>query len=489
MKVLMVTPEAVPFASTGGLAEAVGMLSGALAVEGVETDIVMPLYASIERDLHGIRSTGTRVEVDLAGRVAEGEIFSCPLPAKGVSPGTAWFIANDEYFGRPQLYGTEDGDYADNCERFVFFCRAAVRAMEALGQRPELIHCHDWQTALVAVYLRTLYSNLEVARSVRTLQSIHNLSFQGQFWHWDWPLTGLDWSLFSWRGLEFYGKMNLLKGGVIFADGIGTVSRTYAQEIQTPEYGCGLEGVFQVRSDELFGIVNGLDYDRWNPRTDKDLVSNYGQDDLGGKAVCKRALQEECGFRPAPEIPVVAMVSRLTDQKGLDLVVSAAEELLDLPLQLVILGEGERRHIEALGGIAEAYEDRVCFRCGWDEPFARRIFGGADIFLMPSRFEPCGMAQLVAMRYGAIPVVRYTGGLADTVEDLTPEGLGEGRSTGFVFLEYTEAALVQELSRAVEEYSSPRTWGHLVKNAMTKDWSFLASARQYKEVYERICRD
>ncbi len=489
MKVLMAASEGVPFARTGGLAEVVGMLAGALTSIGVETDVILPLYGSIDRKAYGILPCNSTVEVDMGGRLVEGRVHRATMPAKGVEPGAAYFIENEEYFDRPYLYGMEDGDYADNCERFVFFCRAAAKALDALGLDYDIIHCHDWQTALLPVYLRTLYSNLQAARDVRTVVTIHNLAFQGLFWHWDWPLTGLDWSLFSWRGLEFYGKMNLLKGGVLFADAITTVSKTYSREIQTPEYGYGLEGVFESRADQIYGVVSGLDCDEWNPATDTAIERNYDADDPDDKRFCKLALQDECGLTMDASLPLVSYVGRLSEQRGLDLLEGAMELLLSLPLQLVIQGEGGRHHQERLAAFCASYPGQACYLSEDREDRRRRIFAGSDLFLMPSRFEPCGLEQLIAMRYGAVPVVRHTGGLADTVSDLTPEGLEDGTATGFVFLEYNEAALVDEVSRALETYLEVDIWRQLIINAMRQDWSYVAAARQYEKIYRRIERD
>lgn len=489
MKVLMAASEVTPFAQTGGLADVVGLLSGALCAEGVATDIVMPLYASVDRKAHKVRSTGKRIEVDVAGRMVEGALYACPLPGTSEAQGTAYFIEAPCYYDRDTLYGTEEGDYADNCERFIFFSRGVLEAAEVLGLGSDIIHCHDWQTALVPVYLKTLYAGTPVAEQARCLLTVHNLAYQGLFWHWDWPLTGLDWSLFSWRALEFYGKINLLKGGLVFADAISTVSKTYSREMQTPEYGCGLEGVLQSRSRETYGVVNGLDAEVWDPARDDQIVANYSVGDLAGKAQCKQALQYECNLEVNAAVPIVAMVAPLTDRKGFDLVEEAFDAMLRLPIQLVILGMGQRHHGAALEALAAGGEGRVFFKRAYDAAFSHRIFAGSDILLAPSHFEPSGLSQLVALRYGAVPVVRSTGGLADTVEDFTPEGLEAGTANGFAFLEYNAAALLDELERAVGHYGEGENWARLVANGMRQDWSFLASARRYREIYHRMCLD
>jgi starch synthase len=486
MKVLMAAPEVAPFAKTGGLADVVCMLCGALAGEGVQTEVILPLYRQVGRGATGLKSTGESVTVDMAGRPTEAEIFSAPLPLGAGRTGRAWLVSNPQYFDREHLYGTEEGDYADNCERFVFFCRAAVQAMETLKLEPDIVHCYDWQTALIPIYLRTLYAGLDVAAKVQTLLTVHNLAFQGLFWHWDWPLTGLDWSLFSWRGLEFYGKMNLLKGGLIFADAISTVSKTYAQEIQSPEYGCGLEGVLEARRQELYGVVTGLDYTYWDPGADKHLPARFGVDDVAGKQECKLALQRECGLEEDGTVPLAGMIGRLSDRKGYDLLEECFEGLMELPVQLVLLAEEGQYDDRELERLCERYAGRAFLRRGVDEPLCHRIFAGSDMLLMPSRSEACGLSQLIAMRYGSVPVVHHTGGLADTVEDLTPEGLEDGTATGFVFLEYNAAALCDEVARAVDTYQQPEIWTDLMKNAMRSDWSYRAGARRYRAIYEHM---
>jgi len=464
----------------------VGMLAGALACEGVDADVVMPLYGTIDRKEHGIEPLDIEFPVLVGSLEKTAAIHTCPLPSKGIDAGQAYFIHNEEYFDRACLYGTDEGDYADNCERFVFFCRAVLEMLPLLKLKPDILHCHDWQAALIPVYMRTLYMRDRFLRGTANLLTIHNLAYQGIFWHWDWPLTGLDWELFNWQGMEFHGKINLLKGGILFADAVSTVSKSYSREIQTPEYGCGLDGVLETHSDELFGIVNGLDYDIWDPATDTALPQNYSADDPAGKRACKKSLQEECGLDHGPKIPIVAIVGRLADQKGIDLIEAGFESIMRLPLQLVILGKGARHHAEALSALCADYPGQAFMREAFDDAFSRRIYAGADIFLMPSRFEPCGLAQLIAMRYGTIPVVHATGGLSDTVCDITPEGIEDGTSTGFVFLEYNTATLVDELERALGIYSDEPAWQRLLQNAMRQDWSFPACARRYREVFTQV---
>ncbi|MFH0910699.1 MAG: glycogen/starch synthase [Planctomycetota bacterium] len=486
MKVLMATSEADPFARTGGLGDMVGMLYGALAVEGVSTDVILPLYASVDRERYGLVSTGKRITIEIDGRPTAGEIFAAPLPSKGVHTGTAYFIANDMYFDRPGLYGDEEGDYPDNLERFVFFSRAVLEAVRALGLSPDILHCHDWQTSLIPVYLHAQPERWESLRGIRTLLTIHNLAYQGLFSHWDWPVLGLDWSLFGWQGLEFYGKINLLKGGILFASGISTVSKTYSREIQTPEYGCGLEGVLQSRRDRIFGVVSGLDNERWDPGTDAALPECYSADHPAGKTACKRALQSASGLEENPALLLAAMVGDFEEQKGLDLILESFEALTALPLQIVILGRGARPYGATLQDLCRQYPVNTHLSPEYGEADVRRAYAGADLFWIPHRFEPCGTAQLIALRYGAVPVAHFTGGLADTVSDMTPEGLLDGSATGFVFLEYNAASFYDEVARAVALHDDPAAWGRLRENGMRQDWSFLASARRYRDIYERL---
>jgi starch synthase len=484
LRILVMASEVEPFAKTGGLADVAGALPRALQALGHDVRVLMPRYRGVER--HGELSpvlAGLRVPI--ADHVAEGAVLRGRSPA-GVP---VYFLANDQYYDREHLYGGDDGDYWDNCERFVFFCRGALEAVAAMAEGPEawvpqIIHANDWQTGLVPVYLRTLYRDHPALRGVGTLFTIHNLAFQGVFWHYDMPLTGLGWDLFTPAGIEFYGKLNFLKGGLVFSDLLTTVSRTYALEIRTADFGAGLEGVIEERSEDLHGVVNGIDYETWNPATDGAIAKPYSLEAPEGKASCRDALRREFGLAVGPG-PLLGMVTRLTTQKGIDLVLEALPELLAQGTQLAILGSGQAQFEERLVAEAAARPGEIAVRIGHGDDLARRIYAGSDAFVMPSRYEPSGLGQLIALRYGTAPIVRRTGGLADTVREFDP---ARRMGTGFSFDTFTPAALVEAVRRAAGAHGNPATWNALVKNAMAEDFSWDASAREYVTLYRKAVR-
>ena len=479
LRLLLISSEVEPFAKTGGLADVAGALPQALATLGHDVRVLMPKYRGVER--HGtLRTAVPRVRVPVGDRTTEGALLEGRL-GHAVP---VYFLAHDHYYDRPALYGTGQGDYLDNCERFIFFCRGALEALRALGWTPHVIHANDWQSGLVPVYLETLYKDDPALGEVGTLFTIHNLAYQGVFWHFDMPLTGLGWDLFTPAGLEFYGKLNFLKGGLVFADVLNTVSKTYAQEIQTAEFGCGLEGVLQYRRADLHGVVNGIDVAAWDPATDRDLTKPYSAEDLAGKAACKQALAQELGI-DADGAPIIGIVSRLAAQKGLDLVLAALPELVDAGFALALLGAGEPGLETAFGQAARASRGRIAIRTGFDGALARRIYAGADMFLMPSRYEPCGLGQMISMRYGTIPIVRRTGGLADTVVEARP---ARRTGTGFGFAEPTARALLEAATRALAAYREPALWRQLQRNAMAQDFSWPASAREYVALYRKAAK-
>ena len=479
LRLLLISSEVEPFAKTGGLADVAGALPQALATLGHDVRVLMPKYRGVER--HGtLRTAVPRVRVPVGDRTTEGALLEGRL-GHAVP---VYFLAHDHYYDRPALYGTGQGDYLDNCERFIFFCRGALEALRALGWTPHVIHANDWQSGLVPVYLETLYKDDPALGEVGTLFTIHNLAYQGVFWHFDMPLTGLGWDLFTPAGLEFYGKLNFLKGGLVFADVLNTVSKTYAQEIQTAEFGCGLEGVLQYRRADLHGVVNGIDVAAWDPATDRDLTKPYSAEDLAGKAACKQALAQELGIE-ADGAPIIGIVSRLAAQKGLDLVLEALPELVEAGFELVLLGAGEPGLETAFGQAARASRGRIAIRTGFDGALARRIYAGADMFLMPSRYEPCGLGQMISMRYGTIPIVRRTGGLADTVVEARP---ARRTGTGFGFAEPTARALLEAATRALAAYREPALWRQLQRNAMAQDFSWPASAREYVALYRKAAK-
>jgi len=439
--------------------------------------VVMPLHRGVRAAAGPLRVAVPRVRVSLGDRTAEGALLEGRLGDRV----PIYFVAHDEYYDRPALY-----DASDDCERFVFFCRAVLEALPALGWTPHLVHGNDWQAGLIPVYLETLYRDAPAYADMATVFTVHNLAYQGVFWHYDLPMTGLGWDLFTPAGIEFYGHLSLLKGGLVFADLLTTVSPTYAREIQTPEFGARMDGVLRERSADLIGILNGLDVAAWNPATDPDIAKRFDRDDLGGKVACAAVLRSEMDLPdPGGRTPLVGVVSRLAAQKGLDLVAGAVPAIRAAGGQLVVLGSGEEPLERLLGELAQANPETVAVRLGFDDSLARRIYAGADVFLMPSRYEPCGLGQLIALRYGTVPVVRRTGGLTDTVRawDATT-----GQGTGFLFDELSADACGAALARAFTAHANPATWRRLVANAMAADFSWDASAESYVTCYRRAVR-
>ncbi len=483
MKVLHIASEAVPFAKTGGLADVAGTLPRELAAQGVDVSLIMPLYDEVRQNAKDLVSTGLELSVPVGDAARKGTLWRGKLPGSNVP---AYFIQRDEYFHRPGLYGNGREDYLDNSERFVFFSRAALEAARALALRFDVVHCHDWQTALVPVYVKTTYAKDKVFQGTRSVLTVHNISYQGVFWHWDMKLTGLDWTLFNWRQLEFYGKVNFLKGGLIFADAITTVSETYAREITTPEFGCGLEGVLADRGKDVVGILNGVDYAVWSPDADPLIPVKFSAAKPAGKEKCKSALQKKCSLPDSADAPLIGLITRLVDQKGIDLLAAAMEGILAEGAQVVLLGTGEDRYHKLFGDLAARHKGRLSVFLAFNNALAHEIEAGSDMFLMPSRFEPCGLNQIYSLRYGTIPIVRATGGLADTVIDATTAGLEDGSSTGFVFKEATSEALLGAVRRAGALFKKRKEWAKLVRNAMKQDWSWARSAAAYVRLYQSL---
>lgn len=473
MKVLFAVAEAVPYVKTGGLADVAEVLPAALRGLGHDVRLVLPRYRAVAP----ARLTPTLpLRLPIGGRTVEGAVLTTTSPA-GVP---VYLVDCPPFFDRPGVYGDGGRDYEDNLVRFAFFGQAVLAVAESLFT-PDLVHAHDWHAALVAAYVHRRRRTNRPAWPV--LFTVHNVAMQGVFPGEQFGFLGLPAEYFTPEGLEFWGQVNCLKAGLVYADVLSTVSETYAREIQTPEYGAGLDGVLRRRSADLFGVLNGVDYTRWDPQVDTHLPARYGPDDLEGKRRCKEALQRERGLRPLPYAPLVAMVSRLTEQKGCDLVTAVLPWLVAQGAQFVLLGTGEARYQERFEALARAHPRGVAVAFGFDEPLAHRIEAGADLFLMPSRFEPSGLNQLYSMRYGTLPVVRRTGGLADSVVDATPDAVAQGRATGFVFDAYAPEALQAALSRALAAYRDGPTWYRLQQAAMQQDFSWDRSARRYADLY------
>jgi starch synthase len=472
MHILMVASEMAPFAKTGGLADVTAALPRALARLGHSIDVVMPRYRGITA---GDRLA--RVVVPFGERTVATDIYA----AKNAQVRTL-FVDNRAYYDRDHLYGPASGDYPDGAERFAFLAAAALQWAAQSGTRHDIVHGHDWQAGLVPVLLNQTAHTSGMRGAPPCVFTIHNLAYQGLFDATWLPRLGLGPELMSVNALEYWGRVSLLKGGIVFSRLITTVSPRYAQEIQTPEFGFGFDGLLRSRSEDVIGILNGIDYDQWDPARDPYLPEPYDAARLDGKAAAKRTLLEQVGLPAEMRRPLVGMVSRLVDQKGFDLLAGVSGELMDLDAAFVVLGSGERRYEDLWRGLAAVRPDRVAVQIGFDEAMAHRIEGGADMFLMPSRFEPCGLNQMYSLRYGTIPVVHATGGLYDTVDDFDP---ATGGGTGFTFTDYSSHALLTTLRRALAMYTDTRRWRRLQVAGMRQDFSWDAPARQYVKVYER----
>jgi starch synthase len=477
MKILFVASEGLPYSKTGGLADVVAGLPKALRELGHDVAVLLPRY-------RGNKSTSTLIS---SVTVALGDKLRFPAIAEGAAvDGVRHLFVDDAgCFDRAHLYGDKNGDYPDNAERFAEFCRAAIECIKRVWL-PDVVHCHDWQTALVPILLRTQHAADPTVRSLPVVLTIHNLGYQGLFPQAAMRQIGLPDNLFTMDALEFYGKVNLLKGGLIYADYLTTVSRRYAKEIQTPEFGSGLEGVIRSRSDRLMGILNGVDYATWSPEADTLIARNYSVHNLDGKKACKKDLLASFHLPEENlERPVVGIVSRFVDQKGFDLVAEIADELMKENLAIVALGTGDPVYEKLFKGLAEKYSTRVGVKIGYDNALAHKIEAGSDIFLMPSRYEPCGLNQIYSLRYGTVPVVRATGGLDDTVQNFVPK---TQQGTGFKFEQYDGEALLGCIRAALKTYRDPAVWHAVRTNGMSKDFSWKASAAAYVTLYEAAKR-
>lgn len=487
MNILLAASEAVPFAKTGGLADVCGALPVELTRLGHRAALILPAYRQVRYSGMPITPLGIHFIVPIGSKTVTGQLLLSRLPAGDVEV-PVYLVQQDDYYDREELYRRDGQDYEDNCERFVFFSRAVLEAIRLLELEVDVLHVNDWQTGLVPAYLKIEYRKLPRYERIASLLTIHNIAYQGMFWHWDMLLTGLDWKYFNWHQMEYYGKLNLLKTGIVFADAINTVSPRYAQEIQTPQFGRGLEGVLQNRRDVLSGILNGIDEGVWNPATDRHLAANYTADTVEqGKPTCKAALQRELGLAERPDVPLVGMIGRLDDQKGFDLVAEIIPEWVEnRDVQWAILGKGEPKYHRLFTELAQRSPAKVATRLEFSDALAHKIEAGADIFLMPSRFEPCGLNQMYSLKYGTVPVVRETGGLADTITNATPDSLMAGIANGFSFQEDNSNALAEILTRACDSFHRKDLWSRLVDVGMRQDWSWRHSAQQYIDLYQQM---
>ena len=476
MRIAFAASECVPFSKTGGLGDVVGALPKALAALGHDVSVYVPLYRQTKLPTRKTVVRSVTVPFDDHYRF-------CSIISAGVLDGVRhYFVDYPPFFDRDGLYGTSSGDYPDNAERFALFCRAVLEASKILGA-PQVFHCHDWQSALIPILVRTQYAEDPAFLDAATVFTIHNIGYQGLFSPDTLPLLTLPWDLFTISKMEFFGNVNFLKGALAYADFVTTVSRKYSHEIQTTEFGFGLEGVLRDRASTLAGILNGVDYDEWNPERDKFIVAKYSSEDLGGKAQCKNDLLATFGIsNPDPELPVIGIVSRFVAQKGFDLISQIMDRLAQEEMTVVALGSGDRTYEQMFLRLQKAFPHKIALRIAYDNALAHKIEAGSDMFLMPSHYEPCGMNQIFSLKYGTVPIVRATGGLDDTIEQWDPR---TGKGTGFKFFEYSGESLLLTIKQALHLYRDQHTWQRLMRNGMKKDFSWGSAAKEYVRVYER----
>lgn len=474
LKVLFVSAEVSPYAKSGGLGDVAGSLPKALQAEGVDVRVVFPKYRTIKDQFLTSCKYLSSFDVSLDWRTQKADIFTI----KGDVP--TYMIGNDFYFGRAGYYG-----YGDDNERFAFFCKAAIEFLDFIDFVPDVIHCNDWQTGPMCLFVKDIYSKIKCFSDIKTLYTIHNLQYQGMFPKDTIRMMGLDENYyFTNDKLEYYNMASFMKAGLLYCDAISTVSTTYAYEVQTPQYGYGLDGVLRCRAESLYGIVNGIDYELNNPANSKKIYANFSAEDMSGKYVNKAKLQEELGLPVNLDVPVISIISRLADQKGINLVLQAAHELLSHDVQLVILGTGEYHYENMFRDLQYRYPDKVSANILFDDSLAQKIYAGSDMFLMPSLFEPCGLGQLFSMSYGTVPITRTTGGLVDTVKHFNGE-TGEGN--GFQFQDYNAEGLMWAINEALTVYfGNKENWNKVVMNAMTTRFTWEDSAKKYIEIYEDI---
>ncbi|MBX7257090.1 MAG: glycogen synthase GlgA [Candidatus Hydrogenedentes bacterium] len=479
LKILYICSEATPFIKTGGLADVSNALPRALRALGHDVRIALPCYGTIPEELRGTQVATCRARLDsdtVFGALRETTIPDSDVPV--------YLVEHDIYFMRDHPYGRGNAEYSDNLERFCFFSLAALDGVPQTGWTPDVIHCNDWHTAAIPAYIKTHFLDHPAWKGKASVFTIHNMAYQGRYPSSLMPKTGLGWELFTPRYLEYYGDLNLMKAGIMFASKINTVSPTYAKEIQTPIAGCGLEGVLRSRTKDLSGISNGVDHDVWNPAKDPLIDAKYSIENIAGKKKCKRALQKRLGL-PTIDAPLFGMVSRLVSDKGIDLLLSVLESFLAMDVQIVIQGTGDAALHKALEEYAANFPEKFSVNFVYDEKLAHQIYAGSDFYLMPSRNEPCGLSQLYSMAYGSIPVVHKTGGLADSVTDATSENLASGKATGFSFKDFKGEELLATIDRALAAYRDPAILQALQKTGMKTDWSWGASAKAYVDLFRK----
>ncbi|UCG62732.1 MAG: glycogen synthase GlgA [Candidatus Zixiibacteriota bacterium] len=483
MKILVVASEAVPFVKTGGLGDVVGALPKPLARTNHQVKVFLPRYEKLNTGYCHVGKLGWSGTISINEKKHSLSVEHCRdkrLPLE------FYFIRNHHFFDRDELYIDKktNRDYADNDERFIFFTRGVLETVTALDWRPDIIHVHDWQASLIPVYVKTLYKEEGFFSQSKTVLTIHNLAYQGTFDSERFGAIGLPEAMFyATSPFEFYGKVNFLKAGIVYADKITTVSRRYAEEIQTDELGCGLNGVLSQRKEDLVGILNGVDYTVWSPSRDKKIPYTYHLANLSGKRMNKVELLRRFSLPVRDRAPLIGVISRLADQKGLDLFAEIADKVLAMDVQMIILGTGDDKYHQIFREFETRYPDKFRACLTFDDDLAHWIEAAADMFLMPSQFEPCGLNQMYSLKYGTVPIVREVGGLADTVEDFKPE---TGQGTGFVFQDYSPEALLDTITRAVQTFGKRRIWTKIMKSGMRKDYSWDRSAHEYAELFGKL---
>lgn len=488
LRILFVASESVPFCKTGGLADVVGALPRVLHERGHDVRVILPRYRSIDQAKFRLLPLLPEMKVSYGSEVFSGSILRCSFPGTNMP---VYFIDEPHFFDREGIYGGPNGDYLDNGVRFAFFNMATLWTLKALDWQPDVIHLNDWQTGLIPALLRhhPVVSTDPHYAETKTLFAVHNLAYQGNFDKYVIPQIGLPWSVYTQEGMEFYDKASFLKSGLAFADRLVTVSPTYAREIQGEEHGAGMDGILRHRSGDLAGIMNGIDVQEWDPTADPHIAASFSAEDIAQKKACKAELQKAAGLKVDPTIPLVAMVSRLVDAKGFDLVSESLQELLALDAQFFILGTGKPEYEELYRQAAATHGDRFAAHIGYDVPLSHKAIAGADIFLMPSEYEPCGLTQLYSMRYGTVPVAHATGGLVDSIVAVTKGTLKQQKATGFLFDKHTSDAMLASLREALALYrKGGEAWASIQRAAMAQDTSWDRSAGEYERLYRELVR-
>lgn len=479
LKILFATPEAVPFAKTGGLADVAGALPKSLHALGCEIKLFIPYYRMVKEAGLPHQYLGEEIEVPIGDEKLKADIYLGHLDQDI----PVYFIGREEFFDREYLYSTSKGDYFDNAERFIFFSKAILIFCQRMGFSPDIIHHHEWQTGLIPAYLKSIYQNDPLFSRTAAVFTIHNIAYQGIFKKEKFWLTDLPPEMYNPEGIEFWERINFMKAGIVYADAINTVSKKYSEEIQSPEYGYGLEGILRKRRESLSGILNGVDYEDWDPSRDPHLIARYDSEKISGKRECKKDLLREFHLPSSLEnVPLLGMISRLADQKGFDLLMEILDGLFALDIGFVLLGTGEQKYHDLFTQVAHKYPQKAGIRIAYDDRLAHKIEAGADFFLMPSKYEPCGLNQIYSLKYGTIPVVRATGGLDDTIIHYDP---ATKKGNGFKFTRYDAKEFLNTIKMAIDFYAQPEHRRQLLRNAMTADFSWERSAEAYLQLYRK----